>query len=162
MSPQGCCLSPFRSHGNWGISQWLKENSYYDHLQEEQKRRSRSASSQFLGRPWNKPFSRPFLTIQRRRLLWKASMDSVRAYHTWLTLLPSAIRRMTLSVDIVYLDFNKAIVFHSVPTAKVMNICLDKWTIRWMENWLNCQVQKVFTSVRNFSSCPVMSGIPQG
>lgn len=44
-------------------------------------------------------------------------------------------------LDIVYLEFRKAIVFHRVPTDQVMNSCLDKWTIRWMKNWLNHQAQ---------------------
>jgi len=38
------------------------------------------------------PFSEPFLATQRTRLSWMASMDSVRAYHAWLTLLRSAKR----------------------------------------------------------------------
>lgn len=130
ISSQGCCLSTFRSYGNQGRSQWLKENNCYDHLQEEQKRRSRSASPQFLVRPWNNPFSKPFLATWSTRLLWMASMDSVRAYHAWLTLLLPAMRWMAPwmreTVDIVYLDFSKAMVFCSVPTAKVTSFCLGK------------------------------------
>lgn len=67
MSSQSCCLLPFRGHGNQRSSQPLKENNCYDPLQEEQKSRSSSASSQFLWRPWKKPFSKPFLATLRAR-----------------------------------------------------------------------------------------------
>lgn len=53
-------------------------------------------------------------------------------------------------------------VFHRVLIAQVMNSCVDKWIIRWMENWLNHQAQRMCTDVPKFSWHPVKNNIPQG
>ncbi|KAK4818020.1 hypothetical protein QYF61_004133 [Mycteria americana] len=44
-------------------------------------------------------------------------------------------------VDVVYLNFSKAsgIVSHNIIIDKLINYGLDKWTARWIENWLNCR-----------------------
>ncbi|TRZ08930.1 hypothetical protein HGM15179_018171 [Zosterops borbonicus] len=47
------------------------------------------------------------------------------------------------AVDIVYLDFSKAFntVFHSILIGKLKKCGLDKWTVRWIEDWLNGRSQ---------------------
>ncbi|KAK4817454.1 hypothetical protein QYF61_015609 [Mycteria americana] len=49
------------------------------------------------------------------------------------------------AVDVVYLDFSEA--FDSVSlkilTDKLMKCGLDEQTVRWVENWLNGQAQRV-------------------
>lgn len=44
------------------------------------------------------------------------------------------------AVDIFYLDFSKAFntVSHHILVDKLINCGLDKWTLRWTENWSNC------------------------
>ena len=48
-------------------------------------------------------------------------------------------------MDLVYLDFSKAfdMVFHSIVITKLVRYGLDKWTIKWVEIWLDCQAQRV-------------------
>ncbi|KAK4825794.1 hypothetical protein QYF61_002378, partial [Mycteria americana] len=47
------------------------------------------------------------------------------------------------AVDALYLDFRKAFnsVSHNILIDKLTKYGLDKWTMRWTENWLNCQAQ---------------------
>ena len=40
------------------------------------------------------------------------------------------------AVDDAYLYFSKAV--ETVSYDKPMKYRLDKWTVRWTENWLNC------------------------
>lgn len=49
------------------------------------------------------------------------------------------------TVDFVYLDFNRAFgtVSCNILIDKLMKYGLDKWTVRWSENWLNCQAESV-------------------
>ncbi|GAB0208209.1 mitochondrial enolase superfamily member 1 [Grus japonensis] len=49
------------------------------------------------------------------------------------------------AVDIVYLDFKQAFdtVSHSILIEKLMKYMLDEQTMRWIENWLNSQAQRV-------------------
>jgi len=39
---------------------------------------------------------------------------------------------------------------------------LDRWTVRWIENWLNGQAQRVVMSAMKSSCRQVTSGTPQG
>ena len=43
-------------------------------------------------------------------------------------------------VDAAHVDFSKAsvTVSHCILVAKFMSYGLDKWTIKWEKNWLDC------------------------
>ena len=67
------------------------------------------------------------------------------------------------AVDVVYLDFSKAFDAVSYNTIdKLTKYGLDKWTVRWTENWLNGQAQRVVISGTNSSWGQVTSAVPQG
>jgi len=42
------------------------------------------------------------------------------------------------AVDVVYLNFSKAVdtVSHNILIGKLRQYRLDKWSVRWIENWL--------------------------
>ncbi|KAK4825167.1 hypothetical protein QYF61_024556 [Mycteria americana] len=84
-----------------------------------------------------------------------------------LTNLIAFYDEMTGSVDevraleVVYLDFSKAFntVCYKILIEKLMKYGLDKWTVRWIENWLNCWAQKVVISGMKYCWRPVMKGV---
>jgi len=65
------------------------------------------------------------------------------------------------AVDAVYLDFSKAFdtISHNILTGKLR---LDKWAVRWIENWLKGRAQRAVISGAESGWRPVASRVPQG
>jgi len=60
-------------------------------------------------------------------------------------------------VDVVYLDFSKALenVSHNILIGKLWNCGLDEWTVRWTEKWLNGRAQRAVISGAESSWRPI-------
>ena len=67
-------------------------------------------------------------------------------------------------MDVVYLDFSKAFdsISHNILVMKLRKYWIDEWIVRWTENELTGQAQRVGTSSAEFGWRPVTSDIPQG
>lgn len=68
------------------------------------------------------------------------------------------------AVCIVYLNFNRDFdtASHNVLIGKIRKGGLDKWTAKWIENWLNGTCQRDKISRRGSSWRPVTSSVCQG
>ncbi|PKU29842.1 rna-directed dna polymerase from mobile element jockey- hypothetical protein [Limosa lapponica baueri] len=68
------------------------------------------------------------------------------------------------AVDVVYLDFSKAFdtVSHSILIGKLRKCGLEKWTVRWIENWLKDRARRVVISGTESGWRSITSGVPHG
>lgn len=71
---------------------------------------------------------------------------------------------MKEEVDVLYYAFSKAfdVVFCIIHTGKLRKCGLDKWTVRWIQTWLNGRAQRMLISADEFSCGPLGSGITKG
>lgn len=66
------------------------------------------------------------------------------------------------AVDVVCLNFSMVfnIAFHDTLIDKLVKYQVDIQTVRWIENWLNCQAERIVTRCMKPSWRPGTSGVP--
>ncbi len=74
------------------------------------------------------------------------------------------LAHITRSLDIVYLDFQKAFdkVLHNELMFKLKQLLIDGNVHNWIENWLSYRKQRVVINDIAPDWAPVTSGVPQG
>ena len=68
-------------------------------------------------------------------------------------------------MDVIYLDFNKALytVSHSVLVGKLRMYGIDEWTLIWCtENWMTGRDQSVEICSTESNWRPIAGNVPQG
>jgi len=68
------------------------------------------------------------------------------------------------TTDVIYMDFFTSfnMVPHNILAAKLERLEFDRWTARWIRNWMDVHVQRVAVNGSMSKWKAVMSGVPQG